>query len=208
MGHEPGVFARGDEADLLAVGLVSRYESKRGGPGPYVRLRQTADREHHASQPVWADVEEHVGLVAGGIEAAAKRGAVRALIELGVVTGGDVCGADRIGVVKEPPELDPGVAANARVWRASAAVVSGERIDDSLELRREVEGVERNPQPVGHPAGVEGVGRAAAALMPRPRRHDRQRVGSFGRRERRRGMSHEHAHAVVSLLDEQRSGDA
>jgi len=57
-------------------------------------------------------------------------------------------------------------------------------------------------------AGIEGIGRAAAALMPRPRQYDRQRVGGFGGREHRRGVPHEHADAVVSLLDEQRGGDA
>ena len=208
MRHEPGVLARGDEADLLAVGLVGRHESKRGGPGPYVGLRQAANREHHSSQPVWADVEQHVRLVAGRIEAAAERRAAGFLLEPGVVPGGDMRSADRVGVVKEPAELDPSVAADARVWRAAAAVVGGERIDDPLELHREIEGVERNPEPVGDPTGIEGIGRAAAALMPRPRQYDRQRVGGFGGREHRRGVPHEHADAVVSLLDEQRGGDA
>ena len=74
------------------------------------------------------------------------------------MAGGHVAGADRIGVLEEPAELDPRVAADAGVRRPAAAVVAGEGVDDPLEVGRQVEGVQRDAQPVGDAAGVERVG--------------------------------------------------
>ena len=71
----------------------------------------------------------------------------------------------------ELAELQPGVAHDARVRRAAARVLVGEVVDDPVELALEVEGVERDVEPVRDAPGVAGVdGRAAALLVVGPRR--------------------------------------
>ena len=44
-------------------------------------------------------------------------------------------------------------------------VLVGEVVDDAVEVRLEVEGVERDVEPVGDAAGVAGIEARAAALL-------------------------------------------
>ena len=129
------------------------------------------------------------------------------VIEPGIVAGGHVAGADRIGVVEQPAELEPGVAPHAGVGRPAAAILGGEVVDDPLEVGGEVERIERNAEPVGHPPGVEGVGGTAAALMA-GRRASTTGTAAGAAGQGRLAVPHEHAHAVVALLDQQGCGHA
>ena len=206
--HQSGMLARGDEADLLAVGLVGRGQSERRRPRPHLVLPESADREQHSSQSLRPDVEEHVRLIAGPVEAAAESGAVGPMIEAGIVPRGDGRRPDRVGVVEEPAKLDPRVAPHAGVGRAPTAIVRREGIDDPVEVGRQVERVERDAEPVGHAAGVEGVGGAAASLVAWPRRDHGERIGRLGGGQRGGRMPHEDADAVVARVNEQGSGHA
>jgi len=121
-----------------------------------------------------------------------------------------MAGADGIGVVKQPAELDPLVTADTRVRSTAGGIVGGKAVDDLLEVIGKVERIERNAQPVGHPAGIDGITDATAALMTRPGCsgfNDGQLLPSPGR-QGRLTMPHEHADAVMPRLDQQRGGDA
>ena len=86
---------------------------------------------------------------------------------LGVVAGGDEVGLELLAVGPQLAELQPVVADDARVRRPAREVLVGEVVDDAAEVALEVEGVERDVEPVGHAAGIAGIEGAAAALLVR-----------------------------------------
>ena len=88
--------------------------------------------------------------------------------------GGHELGLHAVGIVEQPAEFEPGVADDAGIGRASRGVLRHEIVDDPAELVLEIQGIKRNIQPVGHPAGVFGVGGRAAALLVCGSLDDRQ----------------------------------
>ena len=116
------------------------------------------------------------------------------------MAGGDEVGVELLAVGPELAELEPVVADDARVRRAAREVLVGEVVDDAVEVVLEVEGVERDVEPVGDAAGIAGVDGAAAALLV---------VGRSRRRSSRLmdAGAHEQADDVVALLLEQVRGD-
>ena len=115
--------------------------------------------------------------------------------DAGVVAGGDEVGVELLAVRPELAELQPVVADDARVGRAAGEVLVGEVVDDAVEVALEVEGVERDVEPVGDAAGVAGVDGASSS----PSCGRRRRVGLVGVR----AGAHEQADDVVALLLEQ-----
>ena len=81
------------------------------------------------------------------------------------MAGGDLLGADAVGVLGQFAELQPGVADDAGIGRSPGRVLGDEVIDDPRELLLEVQDVEGDAQAVGDASGVVGVGLAAAALF-------------------------------------------
>ena len=100
------------------------------------------------------------------------------------MAGGYEVGADAVGIVEQPAELQPGVADDARIGRSTGSVLGDEVIDDPREFLLEVDRVERDIEHVGHAAGVGGIGGGAATLLAAtPLAGHRPKVG----RERGRG---------------------
>ena len=96
-----------------------------------------------------------------------------------VVAGAHGVEAERDRPVEHGGELDPLVAAQARVGGAPGGVLGDEVVDHLLlELLGEVPDVERDPEDVGHPAGVTGVVEGAAAARAGP-----VGLGAAGQRE-------------------------
>ena len=129
------------------------------------------------------------------------------------MTGGDKRGADAVGVVEELAEFEPVVALHARIGRAAASVFVDEVVDDLAEFGLQVEGIERNVQPVGDAAGIFGIaGRAAALLMVSPLIEYRQpetRLAIDGTRLLGfLAVPHEYADDFMPGLFEQPGGDA
>jgi hypothetical protein len=83
------------------------------------------------------------------------------------VAGGHVVRIQLLAVRPELAKLQPVVTDDARIGRAAGQVFVGEVVDDTIEVALEVEGVERDVEPVGHAAGVAGIDGATAALLAR-----------------------------------------
>ena len=113
-----------------------------------------------------------------------------------------MAGRDGLAVVEVPgpaeqrPELDVGVAVDARARRPAVEIRVEERLEDAgVELALEVHHVERDAELGGDAAGViRGVERAAALLELRVR------VGDVVE-------AHPDADDLVALLVEERRGD-
>src|SRR5207245_2443728 len=85
--------------------------------------------------------------------------------DLSVMSGGDVVGFELFAIGPELAELEPVVADDARIGSAAGQILVGEVVDDPLEVVLEIEGIERDVEPVGYAAGVAGVEGAAAAFL-------------------------------------------
>ena len=206
--HELRMLARRDKADLLAIGLVGRGQAEATGPCADLVFGELAHRQEHPAEPLTGHLKEHRGLVFATVAAAVQAVApVGSRQQPGMMAGGHVAGTDGVGVVEEPAKLQPGVAADAGVGRAAAAILGSKVVDDAVEVVGEIERVERDAEPLRHPAGVEGIFHAAAALMAWP--------GGFQNREAATGCScsgrpvpHKHADHLVARLHEHRRSDA
>ena len=96
------------------------------------RLRGVAEREERAGELVGVEHAEDVALVLGRVDGAVQlaRRPSSAVDDLGVVAGGDGVEAERDRLVEQGGELDPLVAAQARVGRAAGGVLGDEVVDD------------------------------------------------------------------------------
>ena len=145
---------------------MRRRQREVRGECPHLGLRHVAEREARARQLVLVEDPQEVGLVLVRIGGAHEAPTAVAVLEAGVVAGGD-----RIGSVggqaaaQELVELDVLVAGLARVRGGAVEVGVDEGVDDpGTELALDVEDVERDPEQLGDAARVVGgIGRAAAA---------------------------------------------
>src|SRR4051812_40508457 len=81
------------------------------------------------------------------------------------MAAGDVVRADGLGIGSELAELQPVVAANARVGRAAPVVLVDEVVDDAAEVFLEVQHVKGDTEHPRPPPGVVGVEDGTAALL-------------------------------------------
>ena len=87
-----------------------------------------------------------------------------------IMTGGHEICSELLPIGPQLAELEPGVANDARVGRAAGEVLVGEVVDDPAEMLLEVEGVERDVEPIRDAAPVARIdGRAAAFFAVRTR---------------------------------------
>ncbi len=126
---------------------------------------------------------------------ATRERAVRRIRDPGVMAGRHEVGPDLLAVGPELAELEPDVAHDARIRRPPGHVLVGEIIHDPREVALEVEGVERDIEPVGDALGIHGIGDAAAGLRPP------LRVLGVGT------GAHEQADHIVPMLLQQAGGD-
>ena len=95
----------------------------------------------------------------------AEPGPSTTLLDAGMMSRGDPSGAELTGVVVEPSELQPVVASNAWVGRATGVVLVDEVVDDPSEILLEVADVERNVEPARDAACILCIVDRAAALL-------------------------------------------
>ncbi len=179
-------------------GLAASCSPRAAASAPDVGLGRVAQREDRVPQALRGQHREHVGLVLAGVDGAVQRRRPRGGIdvEAGVVAGADGVEAEREGLVEQRRELDPLVAAHARVRRAAGRVLGDEVVDDvALEALGEVPHVEGDAEHVGRSPGVPGVLDRAAAAGSGP-----QGGGVAGQRE-------VDADDVVPGVDGTRGGD-
>src|SRR5581483_2634404 len=92
---ERRIVAVGDEADLLAVGLVGDDQSEPPRLLAHIRLHQRADGEYRPRELILREREQEVRLILLDIRAALEQpSAVGILLDTRVVTGGDLFGAE------------------------------------------------------------------------------------------------------------------
>ena len=187
----PGV-AGGNEADVVAVGLVGDRQPPAGGLVADRRLGGVAHRERRMRQLGGSQDSQHVGLVLVAVDRAAQP----ALRQPGIVAG-----CHRVEPQRQRPrgqrgELDPLVAAHAGV-RGLAAGVGGHEVVDHVgfESVGEIPDVEGDSEDIGDAAGVTGVLTRAAAARPGAQR---------ARCVRQRQV---HAHHFVTGVDHAGRGD-
>jgi hypothetical protein len=127
---------------------------------------------------------------------------------------GDVFGIDRIGIVKQPTELDPVVALHTWVGSSSVLIFIDKIIDNAFEVFFEIQCIEGDTHFVRDTACISSVARAATSLLViEPSLQDRQEgIGfariQFARLARFLAMSHEDANDLKPLFFEQMSRDA
>ena len=182
-GHEIGVGALADEADLLALRLLRHRQAEIARELPHLRLGQVAERELDEVELLLRQGVEDVALVLAGVDRA-EEPVRRAPLDPGVVTGRQAIGAEQLRAVDEVAELDVAVALQAGIRRPPGGVLVDEAVDDRLaELGFHIDGVERNAD---HVAGRAGVvhGRDAAAGVDRVHgiRRREESAGSCRRR--------------------------
>ena len=168
--HEPPVVSAGDEADLLAVRLVSEMEPGISRKLADLLFRMGADGQEHAAELLLSQPEQHVGLVLPLVDALPERplavGGVA--FDAGVVAGGDVVGVHHRGALHEEVELDAVVARDARMRCAPALVLTHEVGDDVLaELTPRIHDVVGHTQRLAYTARILDVLDGAAALVVR-----------------------------------------
>src|SRR3989442_10768204 len=197
--QEAAIVVVGDEADLLALGLLGRDEPEGPGLVPHLGLGQCADGKAGRAELRRAERPQEIGLILAGVCAPPEEKApgTRVARDARVVARGHRGRVPRARPTQERAELDLAIADCARHRRAPGLVLAGEVFDDrALELFRAVEEVVGDTEPPRDLTGiVDRGGRAAAAealgrivaLVPGP---DAQRD----------------AHDVEALLDEQGGG--
>ena len=161
------IVAGGDEADVLAVGLVGVGEAGVQGQPADLRLGVVAYGHEGGGKLVLAHTEEHVGLVLVGVNAATEGEPAGAVgFDAGVVAGGDVAGVEHPGALGQKAELDLVVAGNAGMGGAPAFVLALEVVDDEgAELALDVEDVVGDAEDAADGAGVFDVVDGAAAAV-------------------------------------------
>src|SRR5438552_3110889 len=97
-----------------------------------VALGLFAERKQSAGQLLLPQRKKKIALVLALIESALEQGpaAIRARLQPGEMTGGDVLGAKLVGALDEPAEFKVLIAHDARVRCATCLVFVGEVMDD------------------------------------------------------------------------------
>jgi hypothetical protein len=121
---------------------------------------------------------------------------------------------DRVGIVKQPTELDPVVALHAWVGRSSVLVFIDEVIDNAFEVFFKIQCIEGDTHFVRYTACISSVARAATSLfvIESALQDGQKGIGfsriQFARLARFLAMPHEDANDLKPLFLEQMSRDA
>ena len=191
------VVAGGDEADVLAVGLVGDGEAEFVRERAHLRLRQAAEREAQHRELLARRREEEIALVALGIGGAVERpAALPVVVGDDIVAGRQHVGAEVLGGLEQIGELHVLVAGDAGDRRLAGDIGAGERLDHLFaKARLVIEHVMGNAEPRGDVARVVDVLPGAAGAF------------AVGRRAMVVKL-HRDADDVVALARQQRRDDA
>jgi hypothetical protein len=158
----------GDEAHVLALGLVGGAQVEVGRDAPHLGLGHRPERQEQPVEQLRAEHVEDVGLVLGGIRPPPETGAGGGGDDPGVMAGGHRGEPQGIGPAQQPVELEVTVALDAGVGCATHRMVGHVGPHHVvLEVVAEVEHVVLDPEPVGDPAGVVDVAHGAAPGVAR-----------------------------------------
>ena len=198
--QEGAVVIVGDEADLLALGLVGRREPEAPRVRPHLVLRQLADGKARCRELLLRERPEEVGLILPRVTGAQEQMPARRRVapHARVVARRDGRRVPGASPPEERAELQLTVARQARDGRHTPSVRIGEWADHRpVELRLDVEQIVRDTKRAGDVPRVVGRFRAAAASEAL------RRLGGLGPGPDAQGDSDD----VVALLDEERGGD-
>jgi len=128
------VIVVGNKADFVAVFLLRHPQSGVFGKGANFALLVTADGQQDSAQQRTFNAEQDVGLVLFGVAAAVQRIPARGiLLNLSIVTGGDVIRAHLFGKCPQLAKLQPVVALHTRVGRATGQILVSKIVFDTAE---------------------------------------------------------------------------
>jgi hypothetical protein len=168
--QERPIIAIWDEADLLALWLLRRWESARACHLANLWLRHPPKWEARSSDRVTAETMQEIGLVFVVIHcgAQAPRTAVGAHRAPRIVTSGNrLTTKERTPLPHECTEFHRGVAANAGAWRLSSKICTNKWLEHRIgELTLKVLNVEWDLQLVCHATRVVRCIKGAATLPP------------------------------------------
>jgi len=185
------VLGRGDETDVLAVGLAGRAQSQSFGVRAHVGLVHLPHREHGAGQLPLIQHVHHVTLVLGGVVTARQSMYTVSFDHPGVVSGGHGVETEDDGPLVETIELQVTVALDARIRCDAQRVIVHVGLDHvAMELVREVEDQMIDADLLSHAASVVDVADTATAGV------------AFATPQ-----THGDTHHVVPLLHQQCGGD-
>lgn len=107
-GQKPGVVAVGNKAEVHALGLVGGAQAQGAGYLAGLRLGEAAQGHERSGELALGERKEKVTLVLAAVGAAQEAGgaALRAVLDPGVMAGGDIGGAQLEGPAHEGAELD------------------------------------------------------------------------------------------------------
>jgi hypothetical protein len=126
-----------------------------------------AQRHQHAGEALATHRVQEIRLVLAGVDALVQFGAIGALHDAGVVTGGQQFGAQSLGMPQAVAELDLAIAEHIRIG-GEAGAVGRKEVREHLPavLRAEVHAMQRNSEFDGHaPRVLEILGRGAVTLL-------------------------------------------
>ena len=156
----------GEEAEVLAFRPPGDLQARLGGDLAHPGLGQIPEWKAQPPERAGLQPREHVGLVLRRVAGTREEGPRAVIRDLGVVTGGELGGAEAIGEGDHRVDAQLPVAEDAGIGSASLGVAAQERPDDPVpELSLEVERQMRDPERMREPSRSQnGLGRAAAAL--------------------------------------------
>src|SRR5262249_39052055 len=143
--HRARVVAVGNEADLLALGLLRGGEPERARALAHLGLGHRAERKVRGAELRLREPEQEVGLVLVGIDRAPQpaQPGLWVAIDARVVPRGHRAGAEYLRALEQVLELEALIARHARDWRASREIGARELIDhlalEALAVVRDVE---------------------------------------------------------------------
>ena len=165
--QEPRLALAGEEAEVLALGLLGDGEAVAGGDLAHLGLAQLGQREAQPVQHRRRQRGEHVALVLVAVRGGGEQRTVAVLDDPRVVAGDEVVGAEPLGEVDHRRDPHLAVADDAGVGGGAGSVAVEEGADDAAaELLLEVEGEVRDAERVGDRPGAEHRLRRAAGLGP------------------------------------------
>ena len=193
--------ALADEADSGAVRLVGDPRKSGGvGAAPDLDLGELTERKQSFRERARADAVQKIALILRLIAPLEEPGAGGAVVEPGVMAGGDAVGAEAVHVFQADAELDLAVAEHVRVRRATCRIFTQKAGEYALAvLGREAHPMERNSQGIADGARIlEVFGGGAvriAVLLPIGHEEPLNRETGIPQQERRDGRVDAAGHA-------------
>ena len=164
--HDRGVIAIGHKADVLAVGLGGHAEALCLGDPADFGLGHPAQRKAQIIELRFGGGKQEIALVAGGIESAVKFWAACAHFAANIMSGCQAIGPKLLRHGEQIGKLRPHIAADAGDRSAPGQIIIGEALDHlGAEGIGVIEHIMRDPQPVGHGAGIADVIAGAARAL-------------------------------------------